>query len=269
MIIYMATNKRNNKKYIGLTTKTLEERMSTHKNDARRGNTYFNRAIRKYGVEGFTWEVLDTASDLNELQEKEVYYIEKYGTFDNKEKGYNTASGGQYFTVTEEERLKRSQRATGKNNPMYGVPSPMKGKKFTKEHREKLSKSGREVDRHWLVGGTNPSASPVIELTTLTVYDTQVEAIEKTGVSSAGLHYSLSEGKYIKGMMFSRYDKGSTYSKVPKGPKRNSPVMNESTGEVFQSISEASEEYGCARKGIRDCCNGKRETYKSYKWKYI
>lgn len=268
MLIYKATNKYNGKIYIGLTTKTLQDRIKSHKSDSRNGTTYFNRAVRKYGVEGFDWEVVDTAESIEELQQKEIYYIDLYNTFDNPDEGYNTASGGQFFEVTEEEKKRRSERVRGEKNPMYGVPSPMRGRTFSKEHRKKMSESGKKVDRHWLRGGTNPSAVPVIELTSLKVYPTITEAVKDTKVSETGVYNSINGDKYIKGLKFKRYEEGVVYEKVPKGPTRKVPVRNIDTGEVFKSITEASEKYGCARKGIRDCCNGIRETYKDFRWEY-
>lgn len=138
MIVYKATNKINNKVYIGITTKTLEHRKSIHKKDSKTKNTYFYKAIRKHGFDNFKWEVIDTAQSIEELHEKEIAYIKQYESFDNKEKGYNTTSGGgSLYKITESERKARSERAKGKNNPMYGVPSPMKGKQFSNEHKQK------------------------------------------------------------------------------------------------------------------------------------
>ena len=45
-------------------------------------------------------------------------------------------------------------------------------------------------------------------------------------------------------------------------------VTNVTTGEIFKTISEAAEKYKCARKGIRDNCNGTRKDYNGYIWKY-
>ena len=73
MIIYKATNKINGKVYIGQSHKSLEERMRRHKNDSTRQDSYFYRAIRKYGWENFSWEVIDIAETDEELDQKEVY----------------------------------------------------------------------------------------------------------------------------------------------------------------------------------------------------
>lgn len=184
MIVYKATNINNNKVYIGITTKTLEHRMKIHKKDSKRKDTYFYKAIRKYGWDAFVWEVIDTANSIDELHEKEIYYISQYESFNNKEKGYNTTSGGgSLYKITDEERKARSERAKGENNPMYGVPSPMLGKKFTEEHKAKISKALTGKKHPSTTGGKNPAARIVINLNTNEVFDTMKEAALKCKVS--------------------------------------------------------------------------------------
>lgn len=94
MEIYMITNKVNNKKYVGQTTKTGIERFKAHiaaafKYDA---NFKLSRALRKYGVENFSIETLKECSSKNELNFFEKYFIEKFDTLKN---GYNMTIGGE------------------------------------------------------------------------------------------------------------------------------------------------------------------------------
>lgn len=49
------------------------------------------QAIRKYGVENFSFEVLEEC-DTSLLDEKEVYYINLYNSY---KEGYNATLGGQ------------------------------------------------------------------------------------------------------------------------------------------------------------------------------
>ena len=88
MIIYKITNLINNKVYIGQTINSLEQRLSRHKQDALSGrlNTHFARAIRKYGIDNFIAEVIDTAQSQEELTQKEYYWI---GYYHACEQGYN------------------------------------------------------------------------------------------------------------------------------------------------------------------------------------
>lgn len=96
MIIYKATNIINNKVYIGQTVNTLEYRANQHLRETKsnkRKNTYFHNAIQKYGFENFVFEKIDEASTIEELNQKESYWISKYNSTD-KTFGYNLDSGG-------------------------------------------------------------------------------------------------------------------------------------------------------------------------------
>ena len=71
MLIYKATNIINNKSYIGLTTRTLQERKLEHLRHTKTENTYFHRAINEYGKDNFLWEIIDdTPSSIKELKDK-------------------------------------------------------------------------------------------------------------------------------------------------------------------------------------------------------
>ena len=55
-LIYKITNNINNKNYIGLTSKTAEERFAQHIDCAvyHKDNFIFHQALRKYGYTNFT-----------------------------------------------------------------------------------------------------------------------------------------------------------------------------------------------------------------------
>ena len=100
MLIYKITNKINNKCYIGQTIKTAEERweehkrhaFGTHQNDI---NKTLYQAIRKYGLENFTLEILqDNIENFEQLDKAEIYWIDYYNSFI---KGYNETFGGQRY----------------------------------------------------------------------------------------------------------------------------------------------------------------------------
>jgi group I intron endonuclease len=95
-IIYKVTNKLNLKVYIGKAVCSLKQRKYGHKRSATRGSpSHFHNAIRKYGFEQFTWEILfnKLCSDEElELQEKE--FIKKFAS-NNRKFGYNMTEGGE------------------------------------------------------------------------------------------------------------------------------------------------------------------------------
>ncbi len=95
-IIYKATNKVNQKVYIGQTSKSLEERKRGHVSAAARGeNTLFYNALRKYGVENFTWEIIDFCISKEDACTKEKWWISFYSSFTNRNLGYNCSAGGE------------------------------------------------------------------------------------------------------------------------------------------------------------------------------
>lgn len=102
----------NKKIYIGQTIEKLNTRISHHKTDAKleRDKTEFSpsgnricNAIRKYGLEDDWIEVIDTANSIEELNDKEIYWIEYYDTINS---GYNIKPGGGNKNHSEETKIK-------------------------------------------------------------------------------------------------------------------------------------------------------------------
>lgn len=85
--VYCIENRINNKKYIGITTRSLQKRFKEHC----KAESVVGRAIRKHKKENFIYYELERASTKQELFELEKYYIAKYKTFKN---GYNSTIGG-------------------------------------------------------------------------------------------------------------------------------------------------------------------------------
>jgi len=102
----------NNKKYIGYTEKPIEVRLTEHITDSKNGSkTYFHRAIKKHGYSNIISEKLDECTTHAEAKKKEIFYIEKYDTFNN---GYNMTIGGDGGN-TKERYTKPQMKSWGKN----------------------------------------------------------------------------------------------------------------------------------------------------------
>ena len=154
--IYKITNEINGKIYIG-------KHSTDNLNDGYMGSgVVLKQAIKKYGVENFTKDILEFCDKEVELNDLEKHYIDKYKSTD-KSIGYNLTSGGDgksdyicsYETInklseshkgkkpwnkgkklSEEHIIKLCEAHKGKNHPMYG-------KHHSDEVRKKMSESNK------------------------------------------------------------------------------------------------------------------------------
>jgi len=131
--IYLITNKINDKKYVG-QTENVERRWKEHC----RKDQVISSAIKKYGKENFTCEVLEILYDLEEANEAEIFRI-RYHHSHVSENGYNVSLGGKNAIVSEETSKKISDSKKGKSNGHEGM-------KYSEEwvNKIKLANSGKK-----------------------------------------------------------------------------------------------------------------------------
>ena len=106
--IYKYTNLINNKIYIGQTTQRLEDRDKKHLGQIN-DNTYFHRALTKYGRKNFSLEIVEDNIPQEDLNNKEKYYIDLFESFYTTGKGYNLTQGGQWGSGTQKLTLSQSK----------------------------------------------------------------------------------------------------------------------------------------------------------------
>ena len=154
MFIYKITNEINGKAYIGCTTQeppTL--RWKTHRAQARFGCQFpLHRAIRKYGVESFSFAVIYECSSLREMVACERGLIAEHGTY--APHGYNITSGGEGTfgrVLTAASRAKMSasrKRAYAEGRGHRRKPGEYR---HSAETRAKLGAAARRRDLSYLV----------------------------------------------------------------------------------------------------------------------
>jgi len=120
LLIYKHTFE-NGKSYIGYTSKSMDERLNEHIMDAKReSQRRFHKAIRKYGSDSITSEIVEKNIVTEEdAKRKEKEYIKKFNTFGRESNGYNMTPGGEGVQLF------------GKDNGMYG-------RNHTEESKEKM-----------------------------------------------------------------------------------------------------------------------------------
>jgi len=130
-LIYKITNLVNGKVYIGQTYQLLRERITDYKR--LKCNDHLKNAIIKYGFDNFKFEVIYETNEINELNQKEIFYIKEYNSTD-RNIGYNIDLGGRNKIVSDETKQKMSQ---------IGL-----GRKQTKEHIDKRITRGEEAKKY-------------------------------------------------------------------------------------------------------------------------
>ena len=110
--IYVIDNYEEDKVYVGQSV-NIEKRWRRHLGDLRRGNhpnRYMQRTYDKYGEGVFGLYVIEYCSE-EELNEKEIYHIERLGSV-SSENGYNMRLGGNSggFIVDPETLLNMSNK---------------------------------------------------------------------------------------------------------------------------------------------------------------
>ena len=137
--IYIHRNKINNKVYIGQTCQKPEKRWNYglgYKN-----SPYFFAAIQLYGWDNFSHEILETGLSLEQANEREQYYIEKYNST-NQKFGYNLNKGGSSLNAywqNEQNRLTKSEE-----KKQFFATHPDE-KKANDNHLKKIAQDSAEI----------------------------------------------------------------------------------------------------------------------------
>lgn len=150
-IIYCVENLINGKKYVGQTIRPLRVRWLQHISDSKRlgfrGLRKFSRAIKKYGKNNFKVSIIDSGDNFDDLNEKEIFWIEKMNSF---QKGYNSNKGGSGKGISEEVRKKISESS--------------KNRVISEETRLKMIEAAKTKESNFKEGKQHPFSRAIYKL---------------------------------------------------------------------------------------------------------
>lgn len=135
--IYIWENKINGKKYLG---KSQGKPTSSYKGSGK----YFNRALKKYGIENFERTIIEYCDNPKELINREKFWLDYYQAATNPD-FYNVSpnSGGGHHGAD----------YRGEKNPMWGRKHP--------NHKPHIGKDNGMYGVH-RYGSENPNARAVV-----------------------------------------------------------------------------------------------------------
>lgn len=153
--VYKITNILDGKFYVG-SSKNIESRWYTHRKELNLGchnNQHLQRAWNKYGEENFTFEVLEEVANLEDVRDRENYYIKSTKCYDHSI-GYNMlddATIGIGVSHSLEVKQKISEACKGKKNGHYGHKHSEETKQRIREKKQLQGKLLREKNlQKWI-----------------------------------------------------------------------------------------------------------------------
>lgn len=247
-VIYCYLNPINNKRYIG---QTINEKLRKREFETKplyctrlsKGGllTKFDKARQEYGIDTFIYSILHTVEHedkqivKNMLNELEIYYINKYDSYHN---GYNSTSGGQSYTLSEETKQRISNSLKGrKMSELTYQKLCLTGYKHSDKSKELISilaqERYRDKTKHPMYGKHHSEESKL--------KNSNSRKGKRIGIdhpSSKTVLCFTKTGKFVKEFVCSR----EALEWLGKYSRNNSQICS--------------------------CCNGKIKTAYGYVWKY-
>jgi group I intron endonuclease len=234
MVIYKITNKINGKIYIGKSTKNDDDYMGS--------GISILRAIKKYGIENFYKEIIEQCHNIDDLNEKECFWIKHYKSIDRKV-GYNIAEGGNggntrigysdcemiCYLKNVSDGLKNSEKYKKSVENKKGVKNPQHSDKMKELYKQGKLKIG--------------------------VYTSKLTEETKKKISEKN------KGKKRSDDVKNKIAK-SKYKKVYRFD------LNMVFIDEYLSIDDASKKCDINRCCISDVCNGRQKTAGGFKWSF-
>lgn len=248
--VYKISGLDNVVKYIGVTSKSLKERLNKHINDVKTSRTknlhkknWFNDNINNLNI-----ELIESYSTIEDCYCAEIYWISYY-----RNKGINLINktdGGEgcYGYKHSEETLKK---ISGSNNHRWGKPNLI--------NKEIL---GKKIE--YSIDGIN-----------WILFNSITDAKKKLNISNRTIK-NICDGNYVhKSTYFFRYY-GDVFKEPRKRNKNNQSIRKkkieafiDNNWIVYDSSIDASENLGIDRSKIILVCQGSRLTAGGYKFRYF
>ncbi|AGE52505.1 GIY-YIG catalytic domain-containing endonuclease [Paramecium bursaria Chlorella virus CvsA1] len=285
---YIWTHKTSGMQYVGVTTRSVEERIKEHCKKSS-GCTKLRNAIQKHGIHAFDVEYFEWCDEWD-LAYIEMILVDELETLSPK--GFNLKKGGgKYGSLSNETKKKLS----GENNHMYGKGHLISGEKngmFGKQHTEETKKKlsvAKSGEKNGMFGKHHAEESKK-KLS-------NANSGEKNGMYGNGYlisgennpmfgkHHTEETKKKLSvansgenNPMFGKHLTDETKRKISdahmgeNNPKSKKVYQYDSDGNYirsFGSCREAGRFLGKSHKYITACARGDREPICNFLWSFV
>lgn len=227
--IYKITNKINGKFYIGQSIH-IEHRIMDHKAPRSSKRNYpICRAIKKYGRENFSYEIIEVCQ-LEQLNEKEINYIKTLCPH------YNISEGGS-------------------GNRGY-CPSP--------ELRKHLSRKNKE---YW--ENLSDEKKIIVMRNLKTKKNHLVREVTKKKISETlmGHNYNTPKSNSLRSDFMKEYSKNHDMARRKRAVLQLDKITGEVLNE-FETIKQAAEAVAVGPTCVLGVIKGRRKTTGGFRWEY-
>lgn len=275
----------SNKSYIGMTYRNPQARWQNGAGYSI--DTKFGKAIRKYGWDNFTHEIIETdIQTLDKAKEREMYWISYFDSYKN---GYNSTIGGDNVSLERETNLPVYQLDYNLNilNEFSTLADAGRAIGISPSGiMESVRQDGNQISAggfYWcLKENYTPEWKPRIDLhkksvicvETGQIFDSEVDAADYSGLTQAAISACCYEktitcmGKHW--VFLSDYDENWKPRKpIEKRRPTSKRIMCVETGEIYKSVSEAARSNFVSRPTITRACKDSNYTIHNKHFSYF
>lgn len=246
-IIYLLTNKINNKIYIGQTWNSLTLRMGpggcNYKN-----STYLYNSIQKYGATNFEYSVLALATSQQEADYLEEKFIIEYNST-NPDIGYNIKLGGSNGKHSEETKIKIATTLKSKEiTPEKLAQVTALGKSWAGKEKPELSQERKEFNSNWSKEWHKNNEHPMLNKNHTEEAKKKISeslkgriVTEETKAKRAATLSAKNKSAERDAKIIELYNSGTSHKQIKE-------ILNIGTGTIYRVL----EKYGIKRDPYRE-----------------
>lgn len=241
----------NNKKYIGITSRSLAQRWRRN-GEGYKNCSLFWKAINKYGWENIEHKIIFEELSSFDAKKMEILLIRIYRTQDSRY-GYNLTAGGDGSLGHIRSAETRAKDSAARMGNKYHL-----GHKATDEARAKMSAARK--------GKIFPSDETRAKIGAKSVGNKHALGYKHTDEAKMKISERHKGNKHSLG----RFPSADTREKMSAAHSRPVIQYSKDGTEIarFSSVKEAALSINADASNVASCCRGRQKTSHEYMWRY-